>query len=92
MYISDQDADTNPKLPQLKGVLNPDGSQYKGTRAWKDIYDSIKNAKKFIYITGWSVYTEINLLRGITIFYLQPKGIETDKDFFFSKLGMKPCK
>jgi len=59
-----QDADTPPELPQLKGVLNPDGSQYRGTRAWRDIYDSIKNAKKFIYITGWSVYTGIKLLRG----------------------------
>ena len=58
-----QDAET-PQLPQFVGVTNPDKSPYVATRAWRDLYESIKNAKKFIYITGWSVYTEIQLLRG----------------------------
>ena len=59
-----QDADT-PQLPQFDGVMNPDESPYQATRAWRDLYESIKNAQKFIYITGWSVFTDIQLLRGI---------------------------
>ena len=49
---------------QFEGVVNPDGSPYEATRAWRDLYDCIRNAQKFIYITGWSVFTEIQLLRG----------------------------
>lgn len=32
-------------------------------RCWEDIFDAIKNARHLIYITGWSVYTEIKLVR-----------------------------
>jgi phospholipase D1/2 len=32
-------------------------------RCWEDIYNAIMNAKVFIYITGWSVHTEITLIR-----------------------------
>ena len=59
-----QDADT-PQLPQFDGVTNLDGSLYEATRAWRDLNECIKNAQKFIYITGWSVYTDIHLLRGL---------------------------
>ena len=41
-----------------------DGSPYEATRCWRDLYECIKSAQKFIYITGWSVYTSIQLLRG----------------------------
>ena len=58
-----QDADT-PQLPQFEGVVHPDGSPYAATRCWRDLFDAIKAAQKFIYITGWSVFTEINLVRG----------------------------
>ena len=58
-----QDADT-PQMPQFEGISNPDGSQYQATRAWRDLFECIKNAQKFIYITGWSVFTAIQLLRG----------------------------
>jgi len=58
-----QDADT-PQLPVFDGVTEPDGSQYQTTRCWKDLYDHIKNAQKFIYIAGWSVNTNISLVRG----------------------------
>lgn len=44
--------------------MQPDGSPYEATRAWRDLYECIQNAQKFIYITGWSVYTAIQLLRG----------------------------
>ncbi|KAB2629317.1 phospholipase D alpha 1-like [Pyrus ussuriensis x Pyrus communis] len=32
-------------------------------RCWEDIFDAITNVRQFIYITGWSVYTEITLIR-----------------------------
>ncbi|KAD6794634.1 hypothetical protein E3N88_05530 [Mikania micrantha] len=46
-----------PKIP-LAG-----GKYYEPHRCWEDVFDAITNAKHFIYITGWSVYTEITLIR-----------------------------
>ncbi|XWS16444.1 hypothetical protein CRYUN_Cryun34aG0088000 [Craigia yunnanensis] len=46
-----------PKIP-LAG-----GKYYEPHRCWEDIFDAITHAKHFIYITGWSVYTEITLVR-----------------------------
>ncbi|KVH98023.1 hypothetical protein Ccrd_023751 [Cynara cardunculus var. scolymus] len=39
------------------------GSKIHPHRCWEDIFDAITNAKHFIYITGWSVYTQISLIR-----------------------------
>ena len=61
---------------QFDGLAFPDGSAYVPTRAWYDLYNSINNAKKFIYITGWSIYTETQLLRGTD-----------DPGGFFSRIG-----
>ena len=55
---------TTPQLAQFNGLCHPDGSPYRATNAWIDLYDCINNAKKFIYIAGWSVSTAINLKRG----------------------------
>ncbi|CAN6336426.1 unnamed protein product [Urochloa humidicola] len=46
-----------PRIP-LDG-----GRFYEAHRCWEDIFDAITNAKHLIYVTGWSVYTEITLLR-----------------------------
>ncbi|KAL1809714.1 hypothetical protein ACET3Z_026704 [Daucus carota] len=46
-----------PKIP-LAG-----GKCYEPHRCWEDVFDAITNAKHLIYITGWSVYTEITLIR-----------------------------
>lgn len=46
-----------PKIP-LSG-----GKYYEPHRCWEDVFDAITNAKHLIYITGWSVYTEITLIR-----------------------------
>ncbi|RWR72420.1 phospholipase D alpha 1-like protein [Cinnamomum micranthum f. kanehirae] len=32
-------------------------------RCWEDIFDAITNARHLIYISGWSLYTEITLIR-----------------------------
>ncbi|KAJ4958010.1 hypothetical protein NE237_025121 [Protea cynaroides] len=39
------------------------GKTYEPHRCWEDIFDAITNAKHLIYITGWSVYAEISLIR-----------------------------
>ncbi|XP_022850137.1 phospholipase D alpha 1-like isoform X2 [Olea europaea var. sylvestris] len=39
------------------------GQYYEPRRCWEDVFDAITNAKHLIYITGWSVYTEITLIR-----------------------------
>ncbi|KAL8503734.1 hypothetical protein ACS0TY_022451 [Phlomoides rotata] len=36
---------------------------YQPQRCWEDMFDAINNAKHLIYITGWSVYTMITLIR-----------------------------
>ncbi|XP_025014093.2 phospholipase D alpha 1-like [Ricinus communis] len=47
----------NPKI-FLRG-----DKRYAQHRCWEDIFDAICNAKHFIYITGWSVFTKISLVR-----------------------------
>lgn len=40
------------------------GSQvYRQHRYWEDLFDCISKAKHLVYITGWSVYTGIRLIR-----------------------------
>ncbi|XP_027356581.1 phospholipase D alpha 1-like [Abrus precatorius] len=39
------------------------GGNYEHRKCWEDIYAAIMDAKHLIYITGWSVYTEITLVR-----------------------------
>jgi len=58
-----QDADT-PQLEIFSGVLSPGGGQYTPTRLWLDLYNALDKAEKMIYITGWSVFTGISLVRG----------------------------
>ncbi|XP_018014326.1 phospholipase D gamma 1 [Hyalella azteca] len=51
-----------PSLPiQLKDTS---GSPRVPGNAWEDIYTALKNAKNMILITGWSVNTSIELVRG----------------------------
>uniref|UniRef100_A0A0E0HA65 Phospholipase D n=1 Tax=Oryza nivara TaxID=4536 RepID=A0A0E0HA65_ORYNI len=46
-----------PRIP-LDG-----GRSYEPHRCWEDIFDAINGARHFVYVTGWSVYTEIALIR-----------------------------
>ncbi|KAF6156654.1 hypothetical protein GIB67_017790 [Kingdonia uniflora] len=46
-----------PKIP-LSG-----GKFYEPNRCWENVFDAINNAKHLIYITGWSVYAQITLIR-----------------------------
>ena len=40
------------------------GETYQPGSCWLDLYRDLVRAEKFIYITGWSVWTELKLLRG----------------------------
>ncbi|XP_022850138.1 phospholipase D alpha 1-like [Olea europaea var. sylvestris] len=40
-----------------------EGQNYEPHRCWEDVFDAITNAEHLIYIAGWSVYTEITLIR-----------------------------
>ncbi|XP_051114007.1 phospholipase D alpha 1-like isoform X2 [Andrographis paniculata] len=39
------------------------GDRYQPHRCWEDVFDAIMNAKHLVYVAGWSVYTEITLVR-----------------------------
>ena len=45
--------------------VNTEGAAWNYVRpnCWEAIYESISNAKRFIYITGWSIHTQTHLLR-----------------------------
>ncbi len=41
----------------------PGGGAFYVRSAWRDLYKAICNAKHLIYITGWSIYDKITLVR-----------------------------
>jgi phospholipase D1/2 len=48
----------------IPGIALGNGERrYEAHRCWEDIFDAINGARHLIYITGWSVYTEIALVR-----------------------------
>ncbi|XP_062117422.1 phospholipase D alpha 1-like [Humulus lupulus] len=47
-------------------VASSFGQLFQPHRCWEDIFDAITNAKHLIYITGWSIYTQITLVRDPT--------------------------
>ncbi|XP_061375445.1 phospholipase D alpha 1-like [Gastrolobium bilobum] len=42
------------------------GKYYAHNRCWEEVFDAIYKAKHMIYIAGWSVYTEITLIRELS--------------------------
>ena len=56
-----QDADMQDGF--LPEIHLSGGQLFQPSCCWKDMYEAISNAKIFIYIAGWSVYTKISLLR-----------------------------
>jgi len=57
-----QDAHT-PATSPITDVITRDGIAYNPPQCWEDISEKMNKAEKLIYIIGWSVYTEISLLR-----------------------------
>lgn len=60
-----QDAHT-PSTPLFEKIKLGSGETYSPPCAWRDIFQALIDAKHFIYFTGWSVYTEVFLLRDDT--------------------------
>eukprot|EP00249_Psilotum_nudum_P019342 c27204_g1_i1 orf=383-2806(+) len=44
-------------------IILDGGRLYEPHRCWEDVFKAISEAKYLIYITGWSVYTKIELVR-----------------------------
>ena len=59
-----QDAHCPPDLPYLNMVQGPNGSQVEAKSCWTELYYSIEGASHMICITGWSVWTKLELFRG----------------------------
>lgn len=47
----------------LPPIYQAGGATRQPTHCWEDVFEAISNARTLIYITGWSVYTEITLVR-----------------------------
>ncbi|GFZ01245.1 phospholipase D beta 1 [Actinidia rufa] len=47
----------------LPKVILDHGMQYKHGSCWRDIFDAISQARRLIYITGWSLYHKLRLVR-----------------------------
>lgn len=47
----------------LPPIYQAGGQQRQPTRLWEDVFEAISNAQHLVYITGWSVYCEILLVR-----------------------------
>ncbi|CAA2980003.1 phospholipase D beta 1-like [Olea europaea subsp. europaea] len=50
----------NSSLPNL---WLSNGRPYQHGQCWRDIYDAISQARRLVYITGWSVYHLVRLVR-----------------------------
>mgnify|MGYP000509392329 CR=1 FL=1 len=58
-----------PRIP-LAG-----GKMYQPTRCWEDIFKALSDAKHLIYITGWSIYSQITLVRDMERMIPGAKGV-----------------
>nr|XP_045620577.1 phospholipase D alpha 1-like [Procambarus clarkii] len=51
-----------PPLPIYEGIPTAD-EVFRAPCAWGDLFKAVNGAQRFIYVTGWSVYTETVLVR-----------------------------
>ncbi|XP_062199434.1 phospholipase D alpha 1-like [Phragmites australis] len=45
------------------GVRLDGGRAYRPARLWEDLYVAIRDARRFVYVAGWSVSTKITMVR-----------------------------
>ncbi|XP_059645611.1 phospholipase D beta 1-like [Cornus florida] len=48
----------------LPNLMLDNGTQYEHGDCWQDICDAISQARRLVYIVGWSVYHKLGLVRG----------------------------
>ncbi|KNC79853.1 hypothetical protein SARC_07776, partial [Sphaeroforma arctica JP610] len=56
--------DAHHEEGELPVITRSDGKTYAHGKCWMELYDHLMAAESFIYITGWSVWTEVVLVRG----------------------------
>eukprot|EP00668_Euglena_longa_P018851 GGOE01023498.1.p1 GENE.GGOE01023498.1~~GGOE01023498.1.p1 ORF type:complete len:471 (+),score=79.69 GGOE01023498.1:170-1582(+) len=56
--------DTHLSEEHRRPLVPISGGWYRDLDLWNDLYAAILEAKKFIYITGWSVWHDLRLVRG----------------------------
>ena len=44
--------------------MTPENTKYEPASCWKDVYFTLRAAKKLICITGWAVWDQLYLFRG----------------------------
>ena len=49
---------------RFDSLMTPEGTKYEPASCWKDVYYTLRNAKKLICITGWAVWDQLHLFRG----------------------------
>lgn len=47
----------------LPNLTLGNGTQYIHGKCWSDIFDAIRHARRLIYITGWSIWPKVRLVR-----------------------------
>ncbi|KAL7158597.1 hypothetical protein ABFS83_02G154800 [Erythranthe nasuta] len=47
----------------LPNLMLDNGTNYAHGKCWRDIFEAIRNARRLIYITGWSVWHKVRLVR-----------------------------
>ncbi|ESQ36821.1 hypothetical protein EUTSA_v10006647mg [Eutrema salsugineum] len=47
----------------LPGIRLDNGMSYEHGKCWHDMFDAIRQARRLIYITGWSVWHKVRLVR-----------------------------
>lgn len=51
----------------LPNFLLDNGTQYVHGKCWRDIFDAVRQARRLVYITGWSVWHKVRLIRDANI-------------------------
>ncbi|KAM3299745.1 hypothetical protein ACQJBY_040977 [Aegilops geniculata] len=58
-----QDAHISDGFAQRVQVTLAGGKPYQPRRCWEDVFEAITNARRMVYIAGWSVNTDVALVR-----------------------------
>ncbi|KAI5019994.1 hypothetical protein ZWY2020_044882 [Hordeum vulgare] len=58
-----QDAHISDGFAERLRVQLAGGQAYQPRRCWEDVFEAISNARRMVYIAGWSVNTDVALVR-----------------------------
>ena len=78
LFLSCKAKDVKGKLllpSRFESLISREGIKYEPAACWKDVYFTLRGAKKLICITGWAVWDKLHLFR------------EEDKAIYSKTLG-----